>query len=145
MKTLDFQITINSPAQKVWDILFGKETYGEWTQFFMPGSQMKTDWQINGKTYFVDANGDGMVSTIKTLNEPHEVIFSHLGFTKDGVEDTSSKEIMEWSGAQEKYFLREVDGITHLRAEVQIDKNWEEVMNNGFTKGFEVVKKLAEE
>lgn len=144
MVTLEYQISINAPAQKVWEVLFSKETYSEWTQFFMPGSQMKTDWQIDGKTYFTDAKGDGMVSTIKSLNEPYEVIFSHLGMVKDGVEDTKSKEVIEWSGAQEKYFLTEKEGITELRTELQTDKNWEADMNNGFTKGFEVVKKLAE-
>lgn len=144
MVTLEFQININAPAQKVWDVLFSKETYGEWTQFFSPGSQMKTDWQIDGKTYFTDAKGDGMVSTIKSLNEPYEVIFSHLGMVMNGVEDTKSKEVIEWSGAQEKYFLTEKDGVTELRTELQTDKNWEADMNNGFNKGFEVVKKLAE-
>ena len=140
MTTLEFQININAPAQKVWDTLFSPETYGEWTQFFMPGSQMKTDWQIDGKTYFTDAKGDGMVSTIKSLKEPYEVIFSHLGMVKDGVEDTKSKEVIEWSGAQEKYFLHEENGVTQLRTELQTDSNWEADMNNGFIKGFEVVK-----
>lgn len=144
MVTLEYQININAPAQKVWDILFGKETYNQWTKFFSPGSQMTTDWQIDGKTYFTDAKGDGMVSTIKSLNEPYEVIFSHLGMVMNGVEDTKSKEVIEWSGAQEKYFLTEKDGFTELRAELQTDKNWEADMNNGFTKGFEVVKTLAE-
>ena len=144
MTTLEFQISINAPAQKVWDILFSPETYGEWTQFFMPGSQMKTDWQIDGKTYFTDAKGDGMVSTIKSLNEPYEVIFSHLGMVMNGVEDTKSKEVIEWSGVQEKYFLHEENGVTQLRTELQTDSNWEANMNNGFPKGFEVVKMLAE-
>lgn len=144
MVTLEFQTSINAPAQKVWDVLFGEETYKQWTQFFSPGSQMNTDWQIDGKTYFTDAKGDGMVSTIKSLNEPYEVIFSHLGMVINGVEDTKSKEVIEWSGAQEKYFLDEKDGVTQLRTELQTDKNWEADMNNGFTKGFEVVKKLAE-
>ena len=118
MTTLEFQININAPAQKVWDTLFSPETYGEWTQFFMPGSQMKTDWQIDGKTYFTDAKGDGMVSTIKSLKEPYEVIFSHLGMVKDGVEDTKSKEVIEWSGAQEKYFLHEENGVTQIHTEL---------------------------
>lgn len=144
METLSYQIEIKAPIQKVWDLLWNEETYKEWTQFFAPGSQFKTDWQIDGKTYFVDASGNGMVSTIKSLNEPNELIFSHLGFIKDGIEDTKSKEIMEWSGAQEKYFLREVDGVTHLHTEVQTDKNWEADMNRGFTKGFELLKSLAE-
>ena len=46
-----------------------------------------------------------MVSTIDSLRIPYEVVFKHLGLLQDGVEDTKSREVMEWSGAQEKYFL----------------------------------------
>ena len=64
---------------------------------------------------------------------------------KDGVEDTKSKEVIEWSGAQEKYFLREIDeNTTELRAIVHTSKDMKECMNKGFIQGFEVLKKLAE-
>ncbi len=64
---------------------------------------------------------------------------------KDGVEDTKSKEVIEWSGAQEKYFLREIDeNTTELRAIVHTSKDMEELMNKGFIQGFKVLKKLAE-
>lgn len=104
METKNYEIHINAPIQKVWDLLWNAETYPIWTQFFMPGSQMKSDWEIGGKTYFIDKAGDGMVSTIASLNEPNEVVFKHLGTIKDGVEDIESKEVKEWSGAEEKVF-----------------------------------------
>ena len=64
---------------------------------------------------------------------------------KDGVEDTKSKEVIEWSGAQEKYFLLEIDeNTTELRAIVHTSKEMKELMNKGFIQGFEVLKKLAE-
>ncbi|MBW8361256.1 MAG: SRPBCC domain-containing protein [Kaistella sp.] len=145
METLNYETVINAPIQKVWDVLWNTETYAEWTKFFMPGSRFETDWKIGGKTYFLDASGNGMVSTIKSLEEPTEIIFSHLGIFKYGVEDTQSKEVMEWSGAEEKYFLRAIDeNTTELRAIVHTHKNYEDHMNNGFNKGFEVLKNLAE-
>ena len=145
METLNYEKVIHAPIQKVWDLLWNQETYPEWTKFFMEGSQLKTDWKINGKTYFVDAEGNGMVSTIKTLNEPFEVIFSHLGTFKNGVEDTESKSIQEWSGAEEKYFLRAIDeNTTELRAITHADKNSLDFMNTGFNQGFEIIKNLAE-
>ena len=145
METLNYEKVIHAPIQKVWDILWNQETYGEWTKFFMEDSQFTTDWEINGKTYFVDSNGNGMVSTIKTLNEPFEIIFSHLGTVKEGIEDTSSKAVEEWSGAEEKYFLRAIDdNTTELRAITHVEKNTIDYMNNGFNKGFEIIKNLAE-
>lgn len=145
METLNYEIHINAPIQKVWDLLWNAETYPIWTQFFMSGSQLKSDWKVGGKTYFTDKAGDGMVSTIASLNEPHEVIFKHLGMIKDGREDTESKEVKEWSGAEEKYFLCAIDeNITELRAITHINGNHEECMNNGFNQGFAMLKSLAE-
>lgn len=144
METLSYETVIDAPLQKVWDILWGPETYGEWTKFFSPDSKMKSDWKVGGKTYFLNAKDEGMVSTIDSLDEPNQIVFKHLGIVKDGIEDTQSKEVMEWNGSYEKYFLIDFGGKTKLHAEVQVEKNWEEDMNTGFTKGLEVVKHLAE-
>ncbi len=145
METLSYEIVIDAPKQKVWDVLWNEKTYSEWTQFFSPGSLMKSDWKVGGKTYFVNAEGASMVSTIDTLEEPDQIIFKHLGMVdKNGNEDTESMEVKQWSGCFEKYILIDYDGKTKLHTEVQIEKDWEEMMNTGFTKGLEVVKSLAE-
>lgn len=147
METLSYEIVINAPRQKVWDVLWNEKTYTEWTKFFNPASAsvMKSDWKVGGKTYFLNTEGEGMVSTIDSLEEPEQIIFKHLGMVdKDGNEDTQSMEVKRWSGCFEKYFLIDYDGRTKLHAEVQVDKNWEDHMNKGFTQGLEVVKQLAE-
>ena len=145
METLSYEIIIQASRQKVWDVLWNENTYREWTQFFGPGSVMKSDWKVGGKTYFVNAEGAGMVSTIDSLEEPEQIIFKHLGMVdKDGNEDTESMEIKQWSGCSEKYILIDLGGKTKLHAEVQTEKDWQEHMNTGFTKGLEVVKNLAE-
>lgn len=145
METLSYEIIINAPSEKVWDVLWTPETYTEWTQYFGPGSVMKSDWKVGGKTYFVNAEGAGMVSTIDSLDEPNQIIFKHLGMVdKEGNEDIHSKEVMEWSGAFEKYILIDLDGKTKLHTEVQVEKEWREHLNTGFLKGLEVVKNLAE-
>lgn len=147
METLSYEIIINASKEKIWDILWGSETYSEWTKFFNPDSAsiMKSDWEVGGKTYFTNAEGEGMVSTIDSLEKPDQIIFKHLGMVdKDGNEDTQSKEIMEWSGAFEKYILIDFDGKTKLHAEVQVEKAWRDHMDEGFNKGLQVVKELSE-
>ena len=145
METLNYEMYINAPIQDVWNLLWNEETYGQWTQFFAEGSQFKSDWKVGGKTYFTDKSGDGMVSTIVSLNEPTEVVFSHLGTYKNGVEDTQSRDVKQWSGTEEKYFLRAVDDTTtELRAIVHADESMVDMMNTGFNKGFELLKKIAE-
>ncbi|MCJ8154727.1 SRPBCC domain-containing protein [Chryseobacterium sp. SSA4.19] len=145
METLSYEKVINAPKQKIWDILWNPETYGEWTQFFSPGSVMKSDWEVGGKTYFLNAEGKGMVSTIDSLEQPNQIVFKHLGtLDQEGNEDMRSKEVMEWSGFFEKYILIDFDGRTKLHVEVQTEKNWRAHMDEGFTKGLEIIKSLAE-
>ncbi|MDQ0594873.1 uncharacterized protein YndB with AHSA1/START domain [Chryseobacterium ginsenosidimutans] len=145
METLSYEKIIDAPKQKVWDVLWSAETYGEWTKFFSPGSRIKSDWKVDGKTYFLNAEGEGMVSTIDSLDEPNQIIFKHLGMVdKNGVEDTESMEIKQWSGCFEKYILIDFAGKTKLHAEVQTEKEWHDHINTGFIKGLEVVKNLAE-
>lgn len=73
------------------------------------------------------------------------MVFSHLGMVIDGKEDTESREVKLWSGAEEKYFLRQIDAdTTELRAIVHVSPEHKEIMNNGFKKGFDLLKKIAE-
>lgn len=144
MITCSYQKEINAPIEKVWDVLWNKETYSQWAAGFAPGSSFETDWELGGRTRFVNEKGDGMVSTIDSLNKPYEIVFEHLGFVQDGVEDTTSEKIKDWIGSKEKYFLKEENGITILDASVDIDEKHKEMMDNGFEKGFAIVKQLAE-
>ena len=147
MKTLQFTKEIKAPAQKVWDTLWNETTYPQWTRPFNPngGSVMQSDWQVGGKTLFLDTKGSGMVSTIRTKNEPYEMVFEHLGEVIDGNEDTTSEKVKSWAGSLEEYHLSERDGSTTLKASVQTGEEWEEMMNHGFTEGLEIVRKLSEQ
>lgn len=145
METLHYDIIISAPKSKIWEVLWSPETYPKWTRFFSEGSQMKSDWKIGGKTYFVNPDGNGMVATISSLDEPNEVTFNHLGTITNGIEDTESEEVKQWSGAPERYFLIELsDGTVKLQAEVQTLEDWKEMMDTGFTEGLKVVKELSE-
>ncbi|WP_134092091.1 SRPBCC domain-containing protein [Olivibacter sp. XZL3] len=147
MKTMEFTKEIKAPAQKVWDVLWNENTYSKWTKAFNPNgdSRMESDWQVGGKTRFLDDKGNGMVSTIKTKNEPYDIVFEHLGEVMDGKEDTTSEKVQTWAGSLEEYHLVESNGVTTLSASVQVDEEWADMMSNGFIEGLEIVRKLAEE
>ena len=147
MKTVQFTKEIKAPAQKVWDTLWNEATYSQWTSAFNPQgvSTMQSDWEVGGRTLFVDGNGNGMISTIISKDEPNAMVFKHLGMIKDGKEDTTSEEVKSWAGSLEEYHLSESNGTTTLLTSVQIEEEWEEMMNNGFTQGLEVVRKLSEQ
>lgn len=147
MKKVQFTKEINAPIQKVWDTLWNKATYPQWTSSFSPtgDSVMQSDWKVGGKTLFLDTKGNGMISTIKTKNEPYEIVFEHLGEIIDGKEDTTSEKVKSWAGSLEEYHLSENSGTTTLTASCQTSEEWEQMMNNGFTKGLDVVKNLSEQ
>lgn len=149
METIVHIIEIKATAEEIWKILWDKPTYAEWTKFFGEENgttgTYESDWKVGGRTVFLDSTGqNGMISTIQSLNKPYEVVFKHLGFMQNGEEITDSKEIEEWSGAQEKYFLTELEDYTKLQGEVQTLSEYAEHMKNGFAKGFELVKQMSE-
>lgn len=139
MKTISFEKKIHAPIEKVWDTLWNDKSYREWTKHFTPGSHYESDWEIGGKILFLDADRNGMTATITKLEKPYEVIFNHLGDVLNGVEGEPYGK-----GSFEKYFLQESDGITTLTVSVDVDEEYEQDMNDGFTNGLEEVKQLAE-
>lgn len=145
MEKLKYQIEIEAPAKKVWDILWNEKTYSQWTYYFSPDSNMVTDWEIGGKTYFTDSSKkNGMVSTIERMEEPKHLIFKHLGEMVDGVEDVDSEKVKAWNGSLEAYYLDEINGKTTLTVEVDSNDEFKEMFDNGFKKGLEVIKNLSE-
>lgn len=145
METLKYQIEIEAPAEKVWDVLWDEKTYSQWTHYFSPGSVMKTDWKVGGKTYFTEASGNnGMVSTIQSIEKPKQLIFKHLGELINGIEDVDSEKVKNWNGSLEAYHLTENDGKTTLKIEVDVDTSYKDMMDKGFSKGLEVIKNLSE-
>ncbi|SKB48068.1 SRPBCC family protein [Daejeonella lutea] len=147
MEKLKFTKEINAPAQKVWKALWNEESYARWTESFNPngtGSAMTSDWQVGGRTIFSDKEGNGMISTIKSMNEPTDVVFQHLGEIIKGVEDTTSEKVLNWAGSLESYHLTENNGTTTLTVQVETLKEWEKMMTDGFGKGLEIVKEISE-
>jgi len=140
-----FESVIDASAEKVWNILWGKESYPKWTSVFAEGSGVETDWQEGSKALFTDGKGEGMVATIEK-NIPNEYMsIKHLGVYKDGVEDTESEKVKEWAGAHENYTLKEMDGQTQLTVDMDIEEKYEPYFLKVWPEALEKVKALAEE
>lgn len=78
------------------------------------------------------------------MEEFKTLIFKNLGMLREGIEDLDGAEVKKWSGSLEKYFLEYLHGKTRLRVELESPREYREMMGNGFKKGFEIVKQLAE-
>lgn len=150
MRKLHFSTTINAPRKTVWDTMLQDATYREWTSAFNPkGSWFEGDWSQGSKILFLGPGEDGqppsgMVSRIHE-NRPHEhVSIEHLGMIENGVEDTTSDAVKQWTPAFENYTLREKDGQTELLIDMDSDDGHAKMFEEMWPKALAKLKTLAE-
>lgn len=145
MKKHEFKTIINAPKEKVWKTLWDDKTYREWTSAFSEGSRAETDWKKGSKVLFLNSEGAGMVAQIAD-NKPNEYMsIKHLGFYKDGMEDTSSEEVKKWQGAMENYTLRSVDGKTEVIVDMDITDEYADMFKEMWPKALKKLKEIAEQ
>ena len=139
MEKIDFKIEIEANAENVWDILFGKDTYPQWTKAFSENSNVETDWAKGSKALFVDGSGQGMVARIEE-NIPNKYMsIKHLGELKNGKE-----EIKNWGDVFENYTLTEYGATTELKIDMMIISEWKGFFDDTWPKALEMIKSLAE-
>jgi hypothetical protein len=143
MEKLNFSTTIHAPKEKVWSVLWDKDSYPKWTSVFAEGSDAISDWEEGSKILFV-SGGEGMVSRIETKRPNEFMRFEHLGMIKDNVEDTESEEVKKWAGAMQAYTLREENGKTLLAVDMDITPDFKDYFLTTWPKALEKVKELAE-
>lgn len=144
MEKQQYRISIRAPREVVWDILWGEKTYPAWTSAFAEGSNVETDWEEGSKVLFHDGKGEGMVSMIAVKRAPEFMSFRHLGFVKDGVEDTTSEKVKPWAGAMENYTLVSQNGNTEVMVELDITEEFKSYFENTWPKALQKLKELSE-
>ena len=144
MEKQEFKISIDAPREKIWNILWGKTTYPEWTAPFAEGSRVETDWQKGSRAVFYDGENNGMISTIAE-NIPNEYMsIKHLGTIIKGVEDMDSEATKQWAGALENYTLKTVNGKTELVVDMDITEKYKDYFLRTWPQALDKVKELAE-
>jgi uncharacterized protein YndB with AHSA1/START domain len=144
MKRQNYNASIKAPKEKVWDTLWGKESYKQWTAAFAEGSDAITDWKEGSKVLFTDGKGEGMVARIAKRIDNEYLSLQHLGMLKDGKEITEGPEVEGWAGAEENYTLKEENGITKLDVDIDLTDKWLDYFNKTWPKALDKLKELAE-
>jgi hypothetical protein len=138
-------ITINAPAETVWDVLFTDAPYKLWASRFSQGSYFDTDWEEGSKVIFSDPLKSGLIGTVTTNIPQAMMIITYDGQLVDGVEDYDSDEVMDWiKGSKESYELIEDGNETTLNISSEMSDKWYEEMNKAWDKALQTIKELAE-
>jgi hypothetical protein len=99
---MSFTIDIEAQKQRVWDVMLGEKTYGEWTSAFSPGSSFEGNWSEGSDIRFVgkDENGNrcGLYSRIVANRKFEFLGIEHLGSISSGVEERAGTS--KWAGAR---------------------------------------------
>ena len=144
MKKKFYSAAIHAPKEKIWDILWGKGTYEEWTSAFAEGSTADTDWQQGSKVIFLDGKGEGMVGRIDKRTDNEYLSIEHLGIFKNGKEILEGPEVDPWAGAHENYTLKEENGITTLDVDMDITTDMEAYFDKTWPRALDKLKEMAE-
>lgn len=144
MKKEHYSAAIKAPKEKVWETLWGKETYPKWTAVFSEGSTAVTDWQEGSKVLFLDGKGEGMVSKIAKRKDNEYLSIHHLGMVTGGKEITEGPEIEAWAGAEENYTLSEEGGVTKLDVDMDVTDDMSGYFRDTWPKALEKLKELSE-
>ncbi|MEP7197955.1 MAG: SRPBCC domain-containing protein [Saprospiraceae bacterium] len=151
MKKLQFKVSINASATKIYDFMLGinsKSTYEEWTAVFNPTSSYDGSWEKGNKILFigVDEKGEkgGMVSKIAEIIPNRFVSIQHYGLFKAGKEITEGPEVEKWANGFENYTLEENNGTTTVTVDLDTTEDFLEFMNQTYPKALVKLKEMCE-
>lgn len=151
MKKLQYQISINAAAAKVYDCMLGisyKKSYEEWTFLFNPTSSYEGAWTKGSKILFVgvDENGvkGGMVSRIAENDLNRFVSIQHYGLVMGGEEITSGPEVEKWANGYENYSFEENNGITTVTVDLDTTEDFVDYMNEKYPLALQRLKEICE-
>jgi hypothetical protein len=145
MKTLHFSTDIRASRQTVWETLLGRESYRLWTAEFAEGSYFEGTWETGTRMRFLVPSGEGMVSDVAEHRPQEFLSLRHIGFVKDGVEDTESEMVRAWTPALENYTLSYAGLSSHLAIDIDVTPEFEEYMLNVWPAALAKLKRLCED
>ena len=152
MEKLQFKISINAPAAKVYDMMLGisdKSNYEAWTALFNPTSSYEGTWTKDSKMLFVgqDENGEkgGMVSRIIENIPSRFVSIQHYGLVQGSIEVTEGPDVEKWANGFENYTFEEKDGITSVIVDLDTTAEFVEYMNEAYPNALDKLKEICEE
>jgi hypothetical protein len=146
MEQLHFDILIDAPRDRVWDLMLADTTYRIWTAPFADGSYFEGSWGMGQEIRFMAPGKGGMLARIAD-NRLHEFLsIEHRGMiSADGVVDTTSDEVKAWAPAYENYTFTAVGDRTRVSIDMKADGDFANFLRRTWPVALGKLKKIAED
>lgn len=151
MKKLQYKVSIDAPASRIYDFMLGinsKSTYEQWTALFNPTSTWEGSWDKGSKMLFigVDDKGEkgGLVSRIVENNPDRFVSIQHYGLVQGDKEITEGPEVEKWANGFENYTFEERNGTTTVTVDLDTTEDFIAYMNESYPKALDKLKEICE-
>jgi len=142
MKDMQFSVEIRATRKKVWDTLWGNETFREWAGVIDPGTYMVGTLEEGREVQYISSeNGYGVTSLVEKLTPGEFVLLRHSADTQGYGAQERKK---EWTGGAESYSLSEKDGVTTLAVAFDVPIELVDLLGVSYPKALGRVKELAE-
>lgn len=144
IKKIVFEQEIKASAETVWNKMWDKKSYTDWTTPFCAGTYFTGEIELGSRIHFIAPSFDGMYSDVFYLIPNKLIIFKHIGMLKDLKELPIDAEAERWTGSFETYKLNEVDGVTTVTAEIDCVPEYINYMEEKFPLALQELKKISE-
>lgn len=145
MKSLFFNMKINAPKQKVWDIMFEPELYRAWRVAFSPNSHYEGKLEQGERIKIFDPDVGGAFASIEELEKYSSIFLRYVSIiSKDNQEDTQSDVAKAWMITTEKYTFSQSEGITILTIEIKTHDDFAEMFSKSWQLALKKLKDLVE-
>jgi hypothetical protein len=149
MKKLTLDVLILASPEQVWDAVVNDGKYRKWTSVFQEGSCFEGGWNKGDAIRFIafDKEGvkQGMVSEIAESIYPRYISIKHLGYTANGIDDTTSEAVKKWAPSFENYTLTKVDGNkTRFQLEMDVTEEYYDMFLKLWPPALLKLKEVAE-
>ncbi|MBC8034290.1 MAG: SRPBCC domain-containing protein [Chitinophagaceae bacterium] len=144
-KLIQKSISIDAPAEVVWNVLQEDSLTRQWYAEFSPGTYAETDWKVGSKAIFVDHTKNGLISKVVESDPHRKLALEYTGVVTDGKEDYEGELASGMKGGMESYYLTEANGGTALQVTCDMGEEMYESMSQAWDKAMDKIKALSEQ
>ncbi len=113
MANLHYKIILNNNVEYVFDKLFDKAVFEEWTKVFNPDSKMRGTLAKGEEVFFYDADENGMLALVSEYQVNKLIEFTYLADVMNGEKrkypDNSNHERYTFTNLQDEMVMVDID------------------------------------